>query len=515
MEALSALWYWLGCRYLHTLIKRSFTHALLHLSPAYSLYKGLYKPAEFVWFPGVAAILLALGLSFFLYRIRKTERAEHTLAFAPLQGILGFALPLLGGTFLGVVVMLSFETEISLAAGMAAGAVLTFWVCRIVFNQRLCGILRQWYLPAAASAMLVLGVVALHTDAIGYDRFLPDRQDLTAISYHPLNFHYGETITLTSAEALDAAYAWCTLMHDEVNSYEDGLTRGSTAYNVSDVEITYHMGDRMVYRHYPNYAIRTDAQESLKRIIESDDYRQSLIREYGLDTHSVTRLYASERLSIMRQDIFYDAFGTPALYRDYTRSEDGPMLDELLSALKQDILDRTFEEMQKLEILNVTLGIESSGASDARYVDLSIYPGDTNFLKALFGEKTEAVIDYVTGGYAGGEDFAVLKVDFAQSRAEVRASRSNLRDIVQSVTPAASPEEAIAWVRQAQSTSALNYYHMPCIDDAAYSRLYIYQLSEVETLANVSGYDVPEDKKTLYLEPEIPSMAVMDWPAER
>ena len=76
----------------------------------------------------------------------------------------------------------------------------------MVFNQRFCGILKQWYLPAAAAVVLVLGIAVLHTDAIGYDHFLPEREKLTAISYRPQNYHSDEYITLTSDDALDAAY---------------------------------------------------------------------------------------------------------------------------------------------------------------------------------------------------------------------------------------------------------------------------------------------------------------------
>ena len=211
MEGMAYLWnYFAGC-YLHTMVKQGFREMLLSVSPTFSLYKGFYRPAEFVWYPGVIAILAALVLSFALYRVRKTETAERTLAFGWLHIVMGFILPVIGGSILGMIVYMSFGTEISLIAGMIAGAVLTFWVCRMVFNQRFCGILKQWYLPAAAAVVLVLGITVLHTDAIGYDHFLPEREKLTAISYRPQNYHTYEYITLTSDEALDAAYEWCTV----------------------------------------------------------------------------------------------------------------------------------------------------------------------------------------------------------------------------------------------------------------------------------------------------------------
>ncbi len=247
MEGLAALWYSVAGQYLHTLVGKSFTDMLLRLSPAYTLYKGFYRPAEFGCWPGVVAAVLALGLSLLLYRVRKTERAERTLAFDGLQPVLSVVLSLLGGTILGAVLMLSFTSDISLVVGMVLGAVLTFWVCQIVFAQRLCGILRHWVLPAASAAALLLGWAVLYTDALGYDRYLPERGQLTAISYTPRGYDAGERITLTGEDALDAAYTWCTLMRDEVNDYDDG-TPASSMYSGSDVIVTYQMGSRRVYR---------------------------------------------------------------------------------------------------------------------------------------------------------------------------------------------------------------------------------------------------------------------------
>ena len=509
VEALAALWYWLGGRYLHTLVKDSFTDALLRCSPAYSLYKTFYKPAEFACWPGISAIALALVLSFVLYRIRKAERAEHTLAFTPLHSILGFALPLLGGTFVGIVVRLSFASETSLIAGMILGAFLTFWVCAMVFNQRFCGILKRWYLPAASAAVLVLGVVVLHHDLLGFDRFLPEREKLTAITYQPRSYDTSEIITLTSDEALDAAYAWCELMHGEVNSYENGPIEGSGAFSGSDVVITYQMGSRKVHRHYPNRKMRNEAQDSLRRIVESDDYRQSIISEHHLDTGSVTRMYVNTQSPMMENDMFYERFGHAN--RSYDREKDSETMDALLGALAEDILDRTLEERQQDAFLSISLYIEVPGSRETLYKQLDIHPGDLNVLKVLFGSDAQDVVQYMTGGYADSEDIVVLKIDFAYTRKEMSEQSVSLRDAIQSVTLAASAEQAKDWIAHSQNVSAKNYYYKPYIEEDPYQRLYVYRMSTVEKYAGSYGYEVPEDKTRLYEESNIPNESVLDY----
>lgn len=512
MEGLAGLWHSVAGKYLHTLVSKSFTDMLLRLSPAYTLYKGFYRPAEYSCWPGVAAAVLALAFSLLLYRVRKTERAERTLAFDGLQPVMSVVLSLMGGTILGIVLLLSFTTDISLVVGMVLGAVLTFWVCQIVFTQRLCGILRHWALPAASAAVLVLGWAVLYTDALGYDRYLPERGALTAISYVPRGYDTGERVTLTSKEVLDAAYDWCTLMRDEVNDYDDG-TPASSMYSGSDVIVTYQMGSRRMYRHYPNNAMRTEAQDSLKRVIESDDYRQSMIDQYQLDSGYVSQMYISTVNAVLDQDAFFEKFNIRVVYRNYERQKDGVVIDLLLEALRQDILNRTLEDKQEMPLMEVELRMDLPD-SNVSYEQVSIYPGDEHFLRAFFGEQAEEVVRYASGGFADSEDIVVLKVDYTQTYAEIRQSATELHDIVASVTPAGTPEEASQWMAKAQETSADQRYYMPYREDKPLSRLVIYQLSMVEKYAHFYGYKVPQDKAALYANPEIPPMMMLDYVGE-
>lgn len=509
MEGLAGLWYQVAGKYLHTLVSTSFTDMLLRLSPAYTLYKGFYRPAEFGCWPGVAAAVLALALSLLLYRVRRTERAERTLAFDGLQPVMSVVLSLMGGTILGIVLLLSFTTDISLIVGMVLGAVLTFWVCRIVFAQRLCGILRHWALPAVSAAVLVLGWAVLYTDALGYDRYLPERGALTAISYVPRVYDTGERVTLTGEEALDAAYDWCTLMRDEVNDYDDG-TPASSMYSGSDVIVTYQMGSRRVYRHYPNNAMRTEAQDSLKRVIESDDYRQSMIDQYQLDSGYVSQLFISTVNAVLDQDAFFEKFNIRMLYRSYERQKDGVVIDLLMEALRQDILNRTLEDKQEMPLLEVDLQINLPD-SNVSFEQVSIYPGDEHFLNALFGEQAEEVVRYASGGFAENDDIVVLKVDYTQTYAEIRQLGTDLREIVASVTLAGTPEEARQWMAKAQETSADQRYYMPYREDKPLSRLVVYQMSMVEKYAHFYGYKVSQDKAALYANPEIPAMMMLDY----
>lgn len=511
-EAMAILWNNLAGRYLHTHLDTGFNEMLRSAFPTFSLYKGFYRPNEFVWLSGVLAILAALGLSYLLYRSRKTETAERTLAFGWLHTAMGFLLPLMGGSLMGIIVLLSFETEISLIFGMILGALLTYWVCRIVFNQRFCGILKQCYLPVLASLVLIAGVWALHTDLLGYDHFLPERDKLTSVSYRSQSYHNDEYITLTSDEALDAAYEWCTLMRDEVDRYPDGINASSGGS--SAVTVTYRFGNRTVYRLYPNKEVRNDAQACLQQIIESEDYRQSLIREFALDTNHVNYLYLNSRVSALRSDEAHERFGMQADYMNLD-TKDAPLtIPEWLSALRKDLLDRTFAEKQQDAIFSLQFNIEDPVTQKHSYKALNIHPGDENFLRTVYGEKADELIEYATGGYGASEDVVALKVTFTENLEFLKTASGKEQDYVQSITLASTPEEAVKWIQNAQVTAADQYYFMPDNEDQSFSKLYLYSLSEVKKYQGLHSYTIPDDPADFYYAEQIPVLTILEYIGE-
>ena len=55
---------------------------------------------------------------------------------------------------------------------------------------------------------------------------------------------------------------------------------------------------------------------------------------------------------------------------------------------------------------------------------------------------------------------------------------------------------------------------MPESDSVSFSRLYLYDFSEVERYQGVSGYTIPEDHTQLYREKSIPVMSILDLVGE-
>lgn len=507
-EAFCVLWDYLASSYLHTYTS-DLGRLLRTASPAYTLYKGLYQPEHFVWLPALAAIPAALASSLLLYRSRKTETAERTLAFRPLHSLLGLLLPMLGGSLMGVVMQMSFLNEWSLYAGFLLGAALTFWVCRILFTQRICGLGRQWYLPAAAALLLCIGAGLLYTDAFGYDRFLPEREKLTAITYLPIYHDNSEQITLTDPDTLDAAYEWCALMRDEAETLPDGFEASSFAGSSTSIILTYHMGGREVLRQYPNDTARTPAQPQLKTILESSDYHNSTVSANHLEDVETQTLYLSLHDPVMDLTTLQSKFGVYPEFNGLQRSTSSAAIDQRIAAFKADLRQRTFEEMNEDPIFTLILhGTDESIDYYGSY--LNVYPGDENLLNAVFGTQAKAIADYLSGGYAAEEDITVLRVTYSIPCREQHSGSYDPDTAIETVQAAATPEEAARWVQEARSTSAERLYYMPRPDDENCCRLYLYHHSEVENMAAMVGYEVPEDPCGYIRDMQIPYFHVMD-----
>ena len=504
-EGLSYVWYIITGKYLHTFVGSGYEEFLKKYSPTVSLYKSVFMPEGANLLPGIISIAVSLGAGFGLYRIRKTEATEKTLAFPWLHTVMGFILPLMGGSIMGIILMYSFANETGLLLGLVLGAVLTYVVCRLVFEQRFGNLFKHWYLPVAAALVLVLGVAVLHTDVLGYDHYLPGRDEVQAITYQPVGYRdSGENITLTGTEAVDAAYAWCDMMRGEVDGMENGLYEADAAVTDSSVVVTYHLKGRTVMRRYPNQAVRNDAQLYLETIIESDDYKRSLLESYHLVDDTVNYMYLSPQTNLLGRDEFYARFGVlPDM--NLNRSQDSVKINAILTAYREDVNTRTFAEKKKRELFTMDISWRDEETGYESYVNAPVFAGDENVLKAIFGDKAKDVVEYFTGGYAADENMVVLQLTHSESRRAVQEMGVDSFELLESVKAASSPEEAMEWIRGAQHSSQHRRYFMPDYEDRSSSILYIYDLNRLQ-LYQAAGdtFELPEDVTQMAYDRTIP-----------
>ena len=126
-------------------------------------------------------------------------------------------------------------------------------------------------------------------------------------------------------------------------------------------------------------------------------------------------------------------------------------------------------------------------------------------LRALFGDKADAVVDYLTGGYAAEENFVVLQLTHSESRRTIQESGEDSFLYLENVKAAATPEEAVEWVRGAQHNGQHRRYFMPDYEDMSYSILNIYDLDRLQIYqASGDTFEVPEDVSQMPYDRTIP-----------
>lgn len=468
------LWSTIAGHYLDTIPDTFYRDWLARLSPAYVLYKNLYRPGIVSLWPGLAAILLMGGLALYLYRLRPLEAAEHTLAFHPLEWIMELFLGIVGGTVVGAVIWYTAGTELSLLLGLFLGTLLVSGLCYLVFHLRLTGIFQRWYLPVCTSVVLLLAVVGLHYDVFGYDRWLPSRDDLTAITYRPLFSDDASAVTLTSSEALDAAYDWAVLLRDEAAQEPNEMKQRFTR-NTANVCITYQLGRRKVSRLYENKTARDQSAALMKILLESDDYRSAQTGRYFLQHPESVR-----SVSVFPELPYYSR----STYSRCTADSADPSctfsIGSVLEALQKDLVSRTYDDLLAEPLFTLQLtGLNEEGQFSS--LVLSLYPSDHHVLNAVFGSRKAEVVDFVSGGYAASEDVIAVKQIYSVPASALYASeRSFHPECLLDTQVADSPEQAAQWVRQTVTDESSYRYYAPDFRPDSYSVLYLYRQDDLE-----------------------------------
>ena len=155
---------------------------------------------------GVECILLlacaaAAGLfAFWLYRRRKTESYEHAIAFAPLKGILEAAMAVPFGIAVGMSISrVAANKGLFLFGGCIVGVLVGHVVIRLIYRCELKTILDGKLAGFFSIAAAVLILAGFQFDWAGYDRWIPEKGNIAAVSvtmeddYTAFGYYQGES----------------------------------------------------------------------------------------------------------------------------------------------------------------------------------------------------------------------------------------------------------------------------------------------------------------------------------
>lgn len=240
---------------------------------------GVLQPGEsalglLIGYLIAAAVVTALAL--FLFRIRKSERAGTALAFTPTKLPIKVYMCLVMGVAFGWVFGM-IAGNFWFWPGLVVGTVLFHWIVEIIYAFDFRAIFAKPLHLLAILVVLVAGMLAMQFDVTGYDTWLPDRDDLTAVDINGS----GEP-ALTDPSNIDAVHR---LMEIGVQAMQEEDTDGDGSLSYTFVTVNCQMGSRTAARQY----MLPETEEVialLDQIEQSEEYKRAKWSLFNFDTAS-------------------------------------------------------------------------------------------------------------------------------------------------------------------------------------------------------------------------------------
>lgn len=222
-----------------------------------------------------AAVVTALAL--FLFRIRRSERAGTALAFTPTKLPIKVYMCLVMGVAFGWVFGM-IAGNFWFWPGLVIGTVLFHWIVEIIYAFDFRAIFAKPLHLLAILVVLFAGMLAMQFDVTGYDTWLPDRDDLTAVDIYSGS---GEP-ALTDPSNIDAVYR---LMEIGVQTVQEEDTDGDGSLSYTQVTVRCQMGSRTAARQYM-LPETEEVDALLDQIEQSEEYKRTKWALFSFDEAS-------------------------------------------------------------------------------------------------------------------------------------------------------------------------------------------------------------------------------------
>ena len=216
----------------------------------------------------LAAAVIVTVLAAYLFRHRRSERAGTALAFLPIRLPLKVYMCLVMGVSFGIVFNL-IAGGFWFWPGLVIGTVLFHWIIEIIYAFDFRAIFAKPLHLLAILVVLVAGMLAMQFDVTGFDTWLPDRDDLTAVDIYSGS---GEP-ALTDPANIDAVYRLMEMGVQEVQKGTEVTPDNESDYRT--VRITCQLGNHTAARRYRSIPDTDEVGALLDQIEQSEEYKRA------------------------------------------------------------------------------------------------------------------------------------------------------------------------------------------------------------------------------------------------
>lgn len=216
-------------------------------------------------------VLLVAGA--LLYRIRRSEASGDTLAFRPLRPVVRWAVGLLGGLGLGLVLaeMLNCtgNTQALLACIVTLGLVCMIGTQMLIARTpRVFG--KLWPELLALCIALVALCLCIRADVFGYERRVPQVSQVESVGIYQRSI-YRSTAKITDPEEIGAIVQ----AHRYLAGRAAGENRTPDSSEINTIYITYNLKNGGTLSR--KYQLRSEDLTAVRAMLESETFRRSLV----------------------------------------------------------------------------------------------------------------------------------------------------------------------------------------------------------------------------------------------
>ncbi len=242
----------------------------------------------------VAVTMICVGV----YNLRKTEAAEHSMAFPKTEGIVKVlvVVPLSIGVGFYVSMMVSGNPLSWLLAGTVFGAVILSALMEFIYHMDIREVFHHKAQMLVSLALAVGIILVFRFDVFGYDRYLPNQDDISAMAvyYDPINGSYAYKTEVTdngSATYYGERYA---LDESAVKDFEpiyalakEGVSLvGRQDPDGQRVAVKYELkSGRSVYRTY--MLPKESVDREMEKLYDRKDFKEAVYPLYKMEHRKV------------------------------------------------------------------------------------------------------------------------------------------------------------------------------------------------------------------------------------
>ncbi|WP_125114587.1 hypothetical protein [Agathobaculum sp. Marseille-P7918] len=302
----------------------------------------------------------ATALALFLFRIRRSERAGVALAFPRAKLPIKVYMCLFMGVAFGMVFSM-IAGNFWFWIGLVIGTVLFHWIVEIIYAFDFRAILGKPLHLIVILVVLFAGILCMKFDVTGYDSWLPDRDDIQAVSVG------GDASELLyEAANIDAAYRLGEI-GTQIN--RDALYGQG---NFSSITLRFQLSGRSAARTFLLPDEDAEVQTLLHQIYASEEYKRAAWPLFQLDLE--------DEQSTLVMDIYSDASD----YNVVSAVKNEQDIRQIVTTLREESLTR-----QKNSLPVLRLQFMREGEDYTQYeADVYVTAED---------EKTLALIKQLTG----------------------------------------------------------------------------------------------------------------------